>query len=79
MPLTVSVQRSLQQVLQATLEECQDLGLFRCELPEIVITRAKRAEHGDFATNIALVLAQRAGRPPRALAEDIVAHLTDPE
>jgi arginyl-tRNA synthetase len=74
-----SVQQSLQQVLRATLEECKDAGLFRCELPEIAISRPKRPEHGDFASNIALVLAQRAGRPPRALAEDIVAHLTDPE
>ncbi|MBI5481305.1 MAG: arginine--tRNA ligase [Deltaproteobacteria bacterium] len=75
----VSVQQSLQQVLRATLEECKDAGLFRCELPEIAISRPKRAEHGDFATNIALVLAQRAGRPPRALAEEIVGHLVDPE
>ena len=74
-----SVQQALQQVLRATLEECKDAGLFRCELPEIMISRPKRAEHGDFASNVALVLAQRAGRPPRALAEDIVAHLTDPE
>ena len=74
-----SVQQSLQQVLRATLEECRDSGLFRCELPEIAITRPKRAEHGDFATNVALVLAQKAGRPPRALAEEIVAHLTDPD
>jgi arginyl-tRNA synthetase len=75
----VSVQQSLQQVLRATLEECKDAGLFRCELPDIAITRPKRAEHGDFATNIALVLAQRAGRPSRVLAEDIVGHLVDPE
>jgi arginyl-tRNA synthetase len=74
-----SAQQSLQQVLRATLEECKDSGLFRCELPEIAITRPKRPEHGDFASNVALVLAQRAGRPPRALAEDIVAHLVDPE
>jgi len=74
-----SVQDSLRRVLSATLEECRDAGLLRCELPEPTVVRTKRPEHGDFASNIALVLAQKAGRPPRALAEEIVAHLVDPE
>jgi arginyl-tRNA synthetase len=35
----------------------------------------KNAEHGDFATNIALQLAKRVGRKPRETAEAIVAAL----
>jgi arginyl-tRNA synthetase len=36
------------------------------------VERPKRAEHGDLATNAALVLAKRAGKPPRAVAEALV-------
>src|SRR5262245_60909390 len=36
------------------------------------VDRAKRPEHGDFATNAAMVLAKRAGVQPRQLAERIV-------
>ncbi|MGH2636123.1 MAG: arginine--tRNA ligase [Actinomycetota bacterium] len=43
--------------------------------PEIVLERPRQREHGDFATNIALVLAKRAGRPARDVAEAIRDHL----
>jgi arginyl-tRNA synthetase len=33
--------------------------------------------HGDYATNVALTLARAARRPPRAVAEDIVAHFPE--
>jgi arginyl-tRNA synthetase len=36
------------------------------------VERPKRPEHGDLATNAALVLAKRAGKPPRAVAEALV-------
>ncbi|MEP7092312.1 MAG: arginine--tRNA ligase, partial [Nocardioidaceae bacterium] len=34
----------------------------------VVVERPKNKEHGDYATNVALQLAKRAGRPPRDLA-----------
>jgi arginyl-tRNA synthetase len=37
-------------------------------LPEVRIERPKIKEHGDYATNVALQLAKRAGVPPRQLA-----------
>jgi arginyl-tRNA synthetase len=37
-----------------------------------VIERPKRAEHGDLATNVAMALAKKAGKPPRAIAEALV-------
>ena len=39
------------------------------------IDRAKRPEHGDFASNVALVIAKAAGKTPRAVAEALVARL----
>src|SRR5690349_9027935 len=41
----------------------------------VPIERPKRPEHGDFASNVALALAKGAGKPPRAVAEAIVARL----
>ena len=35
----------------------------------------RQAGHGDYATNVALVLARDAGRPPRQIADLIVKHL----
>lgn len=37
-----------------------------------VVERPKRAEHGDFATNVAMVLTKKVGKPPRVVAEALV-------
>jgi len=37
-----------------------------------VVERPKRAEHGDLATNVAMVLTKKLGKPPRAIAEALV-------
>lgn len=39
---------------------------------EVKVERPKNRDHGDYATNVALVLAKRAGLPPRDLATKIV-------
>jgi arginyl-tRNA synthetase len=41
----------------------------------IELDRPRSAEHGDFATNVALQLAKRVGRKPREAAEAIIAAL----
>ena len=43
--------------------------------PRIVLDRPRDKSHGDFATNLALMLAKPAKQPPRALAEAIIAAL----
>ncbi|MDR2013940.1 MAG: arginine--tRNA ligase [Rhodanobacter sp.] len=43
--------------------------------PAFVVERTKNREHGDFATNAALLLAKSAGRKPRDLAAALVAAL----
>ena len=43
--------------------------------PDFVIERTKSREHGDYATNIALLLAKPAGMKPRELADLLVATL----
>lgn len=39
--------------------------------PDIRLERPREAVHGDWASNVAMVLARRLGRPPRQLAEEI--------
>ena len=40
--------------------------------PEIQITRSKDASHGDFACNLAMVLAKSVGKNPRVLAQNLI-------
>jgi arginyl-tRNA synthetase len=49
-----------------------DLGLDTSELPVPELSRPRQKDHGDWSTNLALVLASRAGRPPRDVAAAIV-------
>ena len=45
------------------------------DLPEPELQEPRQKDHGDFATNVALALAKRAGVPPRKVAEALVAVL----
>ncbi len=45
--------------------------------PNIQIVRGKNKEHGDFASNIAMMLAKSANTTPRELAEKILKHIVD--
>lgn len=66
----------LQELVKAALHDLTSAGVLDCELPEsITIERTRDKSHGDFACNIAMVLAKAARSKPRDLAEKIVAHL----
>jgi len=45
------------------------------DAPAFVVERTKNRDHGDFATNVALLLAKAAGKKPRDLAAALVAAL----
>jgi arginyl-tRNA synthetase len=60
-------------VLQALLDLKRDGHLPNEAEPAFVIERSKTREHGDYATNVALLLAKAAGRKPRELAEALAA------
>jgi arginyl-tRNA synthetase len=65
-----SKQRLATLVQEAARKAFPDAGDVSVELE-----RPKNAEHGDFATNVALQLARRVGRKPREAAEAILAAL----
>ena len=69
----------LQDLVRRALESARDAGdLAIDELPPIEFDHPKRREHGDWATNVALVAARGKGNP-RAAAEAIVKHLPESE
>src|SRR5436309_5703859 len=66
------VQTTLTRVLSdAAAAAAADLGLDPGELPQPELLRPKAKDHGDWSTNLAMVLAPRAGRAPREVAEAI--------
>jgi arginyl-tRNA synthetase len=73
--MPASARETVRQMLAAAVSEVAAATGFTppAELP---IERTKRPEHGDFASNVALVVAKGAGKPPRAVAEAIVARLS---
>jgi arginyl-tRNA synthetase len=70
------LKRELEQLLAAALTKLQGTVLHEAVAPELInVERARDAQHGDFASNIALRLAGPLRRPPRELAAAIVAAL----
>ena len=70
---------SLALLVRRALETAQADGLLGTEaLPEPIFERPKRREHGDWATNVALVAAKGRGKP-RDIAQAIKDRLPDSE
>jgi len=68
----------LQSLLAGAVARLQADGVLPADLaPRIQIERTRDASHGDFASNVALMLAKPAGMKPRELAERIVAALPE--
>jgi arginyl-tRNA synthetase len=64
------------QLIETGLEALVENGLLPAEtFPAITIERTRDSSHGDFACNIAMVLARRAGMSPRDLAAHLVDHI----
>ena len=72
------MKQSIHELIEQVLLNLQQLGQLPADLkPDIQVTSSKESGQGDFASNIALMLAKQAGKSPRELASLIVAHLTD--
>jgi len=70
------VKALLLNYLSGALDRLATDGVLPAELPTaFVIERTKSREHGDFASNVAMLAAKAARRKPRELAEAIVAAL----
>ena len=67
------MKQKLESLLLYALEALKTEGVIQRELsPKINIERARDQQHGDFASNLAMMLAKPAKMNPRQLAEKIV-------
>ena len=76
------VQRELAELFRAALRRAAAAGALALDpdaVPAPTLERPRLAEHGDWATNVALVLAKAAKAPPRTVAEAMVSHLEPPD
>jgi len=68
---------NVKQLLVEAVSRLQEQDILKKEAVNAIhIERARDVKHGDFACNIAMVLAKQAKRNPRDLAELIIAHLS---
>ena len=71
------MKEQLQDLIIKSLSDLIDKGLLS-ELPsKIRLDHTKDKTHGDYATNIALVLAKKTNRDPKKLAQTIVDQLEE--
>ncbi len=70
----------LRRLITESLNRAREAGTLDIgDLPAFEVDPPKQSEHGDFATNAALILASQAKKPPRQIAEIITEGLAAPE
>ncbi|MBN1662198.1 MAG: arginine--tRNA ligase [Deltaproteobacteria bacterium] len=73
-----SVKNRLIILLQDSLKTCIDRGAFEAASPpSIEVEMTKEASHGDYASNLAMILASQAKKAPRKLAEMLCEAIDD--
>ncbi|MBW2134088.1 MAG: arginine--tRNA ligase [Deltaproteobacteria bacterium] len=74
------MKRRLARVITQALNKARSTEVLNlAEIPAVQIEVPKITEHGDYATNVAMILAAGIRRPPRQVAEIIIQHLDPPE
>jgi len=67
-------------ILRRALAACHEQGLLKTDdLPGIEVELAKDPAHGDYATNLAMILASREKTNPRFLAAALSKAIEDPD
>jgi len=70
------VKEHIEELLAQSLLHLQRDGIVPADSEATVqLERTRTPEHGDFATNIAMVLCKSAGIPPRELAQAFIDHM----
>lgn len=72
------IERRIEKLVRDSIDKCLKDGVFFFEEKlDIEITAPRDLSFGDFATNIALILAGRVGKKPREVAEAITSRLPE--
>ncbi len=74
------LKKILRDLITASAERARESGQLAFEtLPAFDVEAPRQTDHGDLATNLALVLAKQAKLAPRKVAEAIINNLAAPE
>ncbi len=72
------MKKKLAELLRKAIYSCFTKGtLHETDIPSIEVELPREGAHGDYASNIAMVLASVQRRPPRKIAESIVESIDD--
>lgn len=72
------MKQQIAHILSRVVQQLKDQGILPEDLsPRINVENTRDKAHGDFATNLAMMLTKEAGIPPRVLAEKIVDLVAD--
>ena len=75
-----SMKQTLTEILLEALKRAKEKGELKLETqPLITLETPKDKSHGDLATTLALTLAKAEGKPPRKIAEIMLANIQDEE
>jgi arginyl-tRNA synthetase len=70
------MKNQIAELLAQALAKCQGAGALPSDLsPVIQIDHTRDSSHGDFASNLAMVLAKPAGKKPRDVAQLLISNL----
>jgi len=70
------MKKKIEELILQSVETLKSDGVLAQEIiPNITIDRTRDAQHGDFASNLALMLAKQVNTNPRQLAEKLIAAL----
>ncbi len=72
------LREEISELIKKSVQNLQKEGSFgKIEIPEIVVTCPKEKKHGDYSTNIALILAKDTGQSLTEIANKLAKSLND--
>ncbi len=71
------LKEALQQLISQAIQSLIDSGTLTVDMPVIKIDRTRDKSHGDFAVNVAMMLAKPARKNPREIASLIIEALPE--
>jgi len=72
-------QKIKNMIYNASMDAYEKGDLPSSDFPEIELEEPKAESHGDFSTNISMVMASVQKMPPRKIAEAIIKNINDPD
>ena len=72
------MKKTLTELVNDSIRRCMDKGLLNSrEIPPLVLESPREKDHGDYATNIAMVMTAREGKPSQEVARIILSQFED--